>query len=370
MELRTTHGTLNLPAFMPDATYGSIKGLDWSDLHSTNTSAVVTTTLHLEQKLGSKYVESLGGLHQLWNWPHPIITDSGGFQVFSLIHANKNKANVITEAGCSFVDYRDGSYHFLSPESSQQIQHNLGSDIRVVLDEPTPIEVTTNSEVEAVARTTRWAKRSKVEFMRLNNLTDADMKNKDLVRPLITAVIQGGNNFELRKQSIDELLEIGFDIYGFGGAPLLKKTTWKDDHLGGSFYRELLTFVAENLPKELPKYALGVGTPDDIIYCIKAGWHLFDTVLPTRNARHGLLYTPVGVGDKDYLHYSTLHIKSERYSKDQTPVDPTCDCLCCKTTSRAYLRYLLRIGEASGQRLASIHNLAFYQRVIKSTSTS
>lgn len=364
MILNTPHGQLKLPVFMPDATYGSVKALDWQDVANTGTDAIVTTTLHLEQKMNSRYVKEMGGLHKIWKWQNPIVTDSGGFQVFSLIHSGKNKANAISEAGCSFVDFRDGSYHFLSPETSQQVQHNLGSDIRVVLDEPTPVDVSTSAETNAVARTTRWALRSKTEFMRLNNLTAEDFSSKDLVRPLLCSVVQGGNNFDLRTQSAKELLDIGFDIYGFGGAPLLKKTTWKEDDRSGSFYYELLSHVAELLPADVPKYALGVGSPDDIVYCLKAGWNMFDTVLPTRNARHGLLYVSVGNGDKDYQHYSSLHIKTEKYARDENPIDPNCDCHCCQTTSRAYLRYLLRIGEASGYRLASIHNLAFFQRVL------
>jgi queuine tRNA-ribosyltransferase len=349
---------------MPDATYGAVKALSFADVEATDTKALVTTTLHLEQNLGSAYIKQFGGLHKFFNWQKPIVTDSGGFQVFSLIHAKANPANKISEAGCSFIDYHNGNYHFLSPETSQVIQHNLGSDIRVVLDEPTPVEATAAMELAAVDRTTRWAKRSKQKFLELLGISDNEFNNPQLVRPLLCCVVQGGNNFELRKRSAEQLMEIGFDIYGFGGAPMLKQVSWKDDPRSNKFYEELLAFVAEILPRDKVKYALGVGTPDDLKFCIETGWDLFDTVLPSRNARHGTLYVSPGQGDQSANNYDLVHIRTARYQFDEAPIDANCSCECCHTVSRAYLRHLIRINEAAGFRLASIHNLTFFQKIV------
>jgi queuine tRNA-ribosyltransferase len=184
-------------------------------------------------------------------------------------------------------------------------------------------------------------------------------KRSKIRRPLLVAVIQGGNNFELRKQSAEELQEIGFDIYGFGGLPLHNTFSWKNDAPSG-FYHELLENVTGLVPKDSIKYGLGIGTPDDIAYCAHLGWDIFDTVLPTRNARHGLLYVSKGMGDKQHEEYDTLHIRTKGYEYEESPIAPSCDCEACRSISRAYLRYLLKINEPAGYRFASIHNLRFY----------
>lgn len=363
-KITTKHGDIELPSFLPDATYGAIKSLSWNDLHKTNTNEIVTTTLHLERKLGSDYIKKFGGLHKFLGWQRPILTDSGGFQVFSLIHRTHNKLNKISDAGCSFIDPSTGKYNLLTPEISQIIQHNLGSDIRVVLDEPVAHDGAISQAKQAVRRTTEWARRSKSKFLELLGISEADFNNPDIERPLITAVIQGGNNFELRRQSAEELLEIGFDIYGFGGLPLHNTFSWRNDAPRG-FYHELLEFVGGLVPDDKLKYGLGIGTPADLIFCSNLGWDLFDTVLPTRNARHGFLYVSEGNGDDSFQGYDVLHLRSERYAFDDSPVDNNCDCVCCTTTSRAYLRHLLRINESNGHRLASIHNLRFYSRTME-----
>lgn len=348
---------------MPDATYGAVKAMSFRDVAAAGIQELVTTTLHLEQNLGSKYIKKFGGLHKFFNWDRPIITDSGGFQVFSLIYRRPNPLNIMTDAGCSFIDPRNGKHVLLTPEISQIIQHNLGSDIRVVFDEPVVHDGPLSQAQTAVNRTTEWAKRSKKQFLELNDLTEADFNNPEVKRPLLVAVIQGGNNFELRRQSAEELLEIGFDIYGFGGLPLHNTFSWKNDAPSG-FYHELLDYVSSLVPDDKLKYGLGIGTPDDLEYCANLGWDLFDTVLPTRNGRHGYLYTRTGLGDKEFGNYSVMHVKSERYKFDDQPVDSECTCECCQTVSRAYLRHLIRIDEASGQRLASIHNLHFYSELM------
>jgi queuine tRNA-ribosyltransferase len=357
--IKTLHGDITTPAFLPDATYGTVKSLTFADVAQSGVRELVTTTLHLEQKLGSDYIKQYGGLHKFFNWDRPILTDSGGFQVFSLIHRRVNKANKISNAGASFIDPANGSYSLLTPEISQTIQHNLGSDIRVVLDEPVVHDGPVSQAKQAIERTTAWAKRSKQKFLELNNLSLADFNNPNVKRPLLVAVIQGGNNFDLRKQSAQELLEIGFDIYGFGGLPVHNTFSWKEDAPTG-FYHELLNYVSELVPNQFPKYGLGIGTPDDIIYCSKLGWQLFDTVLPTRNARHGYLYVPKGMGDLDFEHFSVLHVKSERYKFDQQKISPDSPL----DISRAYLRHLIRIKDPAGFRIATMHNLDFYSKIM------
>lgn len=356
----TKHGEINLPAFMPDATYGSIRSTSFNDVKNAGIKEIVTTTLHIEQKLGSQYIKEFGGLHKFFGWDRPILTDSGGWQVFSLINSGKgDKRNKISELGCSFVDQETGKTNLLTPESSQVIQYNLGSDIVTVLDDPIVGDASLNERKECVRINTKWAKRSKDKFIELHK------DSKDDIKPLLGCVIQGGDDFELRNRSANELLEIDFDIYNFGGIPLYSETTWKTDSPRG-FYREMLEYVSELIPNNKLKYAMGVGQPEDIAFCVDAGWHLFDTVLPTRNARHGYLYVSSGLGDseKGYkdMNYSIMHLRSERYKFDENPVDETCDCECCKTVSRAYLRHLIRINEPSGFRLATIHNLRFYAR--------
>ncbi|MBD3281110.1 tRNA guanosine(34) transglycosylase Tgt [Candidatus Dojkabacteria bacterium] len=363
-EIKTKHGIINTPAFMPDATYGSIRNVNFRDAKKAGVEEIVTTTLHIENKIGSEYVREFGGIHKFFGWDRPILTDSGGFQVFSLIHAAKDKSlSKITDAGCSFVNPENGQTKFLSPEISQIIQHNLGSDIRTALDEPTVRDAPRSILKDSLRRNTRWAKRSKEKFLELHDLTQGDFENSEIERPLLGAVIQGGNNFNLRKQSTEELIEIGFDIYNFGGMPLHNQKSWRNNAAKG-FHHELLAKVAELIPEDKIRYAMGVGTPDDIAFCVNNGWDIFDTVLPTRNARHGYLYVTKGQGDAELRTYDVLHLKSKRYKFDDRPIDEHCDCEACQTVTRAYLRHLIRINEPAGYRLATIHNLRFYNQVM------
>lgn len=364
LKISTPHGEMHTPLFMPDATYGAVQYASNQDLQNNGVNELVTTTLHLEQKLDSKYVKEFGGLHGFMHWDRPILTDSGGFQVFSLVHRNQSKDNHITDAGCSFIDYKTGKYNFLSPEVSQIIQHNLNSDIRVVLDEPVLEADSTKAIKESIRRTTLWAKRSKAEFLRQLGLTENDFNNPKIKRPLLCAVIQGANSFEHRKQSAEELIEIGFDVYGFGGIPVKQKLQWRLDSRA-RFYHELIEYVAKLIPEDKVRYGLGIGSPDDLIFAANADWDIFDCVLPTRNARHGYLYVSKGNGDKDFESYSVLHIKTELYKNDSGPVDPECDCECCSSVSRAYLRHLIRIHEGTGLRLATIHNLRYFSKVMQ-----
>jgi queuine tRNA-ribosyltransferase len=364
--IQTKHGEIRLPAFMPDATYGSIKSVSFEDTKKTGIEAIVTTTLHIEQKIGSLYIKQMGGIHKFFGWNRPILTDSGGWQVFSLINAKGASAssNFITEVGCSFIDPENGSHALLTPESSMQIQWNLGADIMTVLDDPILGNASLEERKKSVELNTKWAKRARKKFDELSK-TENDVNTK----PLLGCVIQGADDFQLRKQSAEELVEIGFDIFNFGGIPLKNEATWKkrNGEVGfEGFYHDMLEYVAKLIPEDKLKYAMGVGQPIDIAFCVDVGWDLFDTVLPTRNARHGYLYVSEGQGEetKTYknLNHDILRLKPERYKFDQKPVDENCDCECCRTVSRAYLRHLIRINEPAGFRLASIHNLRFYAK--------
>ncbi len=360
--IKTAHGVIELPAFMPDATYGAVKSVSFKDLKKANIDALVTTTLHIEQKIGSLKIKEFGGIHKFMGWDRPILTDSGGWQVFSLINSSRgNKNNKITELGCSFIDPATGKYSLLTPESSITIQANLDPDIVTVLDDPIVGSDTLSARKRSVQLTTVWAKRSKAKFDLLYNSSTS--------KPLIGAVIQGGDDFQLRKQSAEELQEVDFDIYNFGGIPMHSLKSWRNDGPKG-FYKEMLEYVSDLIPSNKIKYAMGVGQPVDIAFCIDVGWNLFDTVLPTRNARHGYLYVSSGQGDEEKSYYSkrlrklikhdVMHLKSKRYEISDEPIDENCSCEACKTVSRAYLRHLIRIKEASGLRLATIHNLSFY----------
>lgn len=363
-KVQTKHGAIQTPLFMPDATYGAITSVGSDDLKNSGVEALVTTTLHIEQKIGSDYLEKYGGLHNFMDFKNPILTDSGGYQVFSLIHRNKSKNNMITDAGCSFTAEANGKFNFLSPEISQQIQHKIGSDIRVVLDEPV-IEDTSLANIKrSVDRTTKWAKRAKQEFLRLHDLSENDFNNPNIDRPLLAAVVQGANNFKYRQISAEQLLEIGFDIYSFGGLPLYSRHSWKSDAPQG-FYHELIAFVANLLPVDKIRYGLGIGSPDDLDYAYKVGWDIFDCVLPTRNARHAFLYVHKGQGDRSYRTYDVLHIKNGQYRFDKNPIDNECSCSTCKNIDRAYLRYLLKTHNPTGYRYATIHNLTFYMQHIQ-----
>ncbi|BCX13934.1 MAG: queuine tRNA-ribosyltransferase [Candidatus Dojkabacteria bacterium] len=362
--IKTNHGEIKTPAFMPDATYGSIKTVSFNDVKKAGIKEIVTTTLHIEQKVGSIYIKKFGGIHKFFKWDRPILTDSGGWQVFSLINSPKsNGKNKLTNAGCTFVDPSTGKTSLLTPENSIQIQLNLGSDILTVLDIPIDPTISLEERKKATTLNSLWAQRAKKYFD----------QNK-LPGQLLGAVIQGGDDFELRKQSAKDLAELDFDLYNFGGIPLYSEVSWKYDYPQG-LYREMLHFVKSLIPDDKISYAMGVGMPDDIAYCVDIGWDLFDTVLPTRNARHGFLFVSEGQGDatrsykspfddsklsKKSFSYDILHLRNKRYEFDENPVDVNCTCECCKSVSRAYLRYLIRIKEPAGFRLATIHNLTFY----------
>ncbi len=362
--IETEHGTIHFPAFFPDATYGTIKSLSWKDVKKSGCEQIVTTTLHLENTITSEVIARRGGVHKFFGWNRPILTDSGGYQVFSLIYRRVGRKNVISNAGCTFTDPLTNKTTFLSPEISQIIQFRLNPDIVTVLDVPILAEATSSQHKLAIKRNTEWAKRSKKKFLMLHNLTEDDFNNTKIKRPLIGAVIQGGYDKNLRKQSAESLIEIGFDLYNFGGPPITRENTWNYE-MRKEFDYEMLQFVSSCIPEGKPKYAMGVGTPDDLAFSVKVGWNLFDTVLPTRNGRHGYLYVSYGVGDTSFKHYDVLRIKNSKHELAEIPLDPACSCECCSSTTRSQLRNLFKIKDPQAWRLASIHNLTFYNKFIR-----
>ena len=326
-KLVTAHGEITTPAFMPVGTLGSVKSLTPEEVVELGGEIILANAYHLYLRPGDELVKDFGGLHRFMNWSGPILTDSGGFQVMSL--ASKRK---ITEEGVLFQSHIDGSRHFFSPESTIKIQENIGADIIMCLDECTPYPATKEYVEESTWRTVRWAKRCK------------ESKTRD--DQLLFGIVQGGVFVDLRKACAEALQEIDFPGYAVGslsvGEP--KEETFR-----------VIAEIVPGLPEEKPRYLMGMGTPQDLVEAIAHGVDLFDCVLPTRNARNGMLYTSSG----------NIQIKNQRYTKDENPVDPRCSCYVCRNYTRAYLRHLYVNRELLSYRLNTMHNLYFYFSVIK-----
>ena len=326
-KLVTAHGEITTPAFMPVGTLGSVKSLTPEEVVELGGEIILANAYHLYLRPGDELVKDFGGLHRFMNWFGPILTDSGGYQVMSL--ASKRK---ITEEGVLFQSHIDGSRHFFSPESTIKIQENIGADIIMCLDECTPYPVTKEYVEESTWRTVRWAKRCK------------ESKTRD--DQLLFGIVQGGVFVDLRKACAEALQEINFPGYAVGslsvGEP--KEETFR-----------VIAEIVPGLPEEKPRYLMGMGTPQDLVEAIAHGVDLFDCVLPTRNARNGMLYTSSG----------NIQIKNQRYTKDENPVDPGCSCYVCRNYTRAYLRHLYVNRELLSYRLNTMHNLYFYFSVIK-----
>lgn len=327
--LRTEHGSVELPVFMPVGTKGTVKAVPPSMLKELDVRIILGNTYHLFLRPGHKLVEKMGGLHKFMGWDGPILTDSGGFQVFSL-----NDLRKIKEEGVEFRSHIDGSKHYLTPELSMQIQNSLGSDIRMVFDECPAYGADKKYLNKSLELTSRWALRCKQEWERLGS------KGK------LFGIVQGGMHADLREKSLHQLLEIGFDGYALGGFSVGEPKNEMYDTLG---------LTMENmLPKvaQLPVYLMGVGEPEDILFAVKQGVQMFDCVIPTRNARNGGLYT---FGGK-------ISIKQARYLEDPAPIEEDCDCYACRNFSRAYLRHLYMSGELLSYYLNTVHNLRFFMR--------
>lgn len=355
---------LQLPAFFPDATYASIHSLPFHEVRERLTGIVVTT-LHMELigmvELLSKLENST--YRDVAQFPDDkvILSDSGGFQVLSLIH--KHKLGKITEEGAVFkLPDSPKKKHLLTPERSQEIQAAIGSDIRVVLDVPLMGTEDRKTTVDALEQTTRWAERAKAKFEELTKpnknetALEYDGKNLKIHRPLLCAVVQGGNDLELRAESGKQLASIGFDLYGFGGWPL-------DEN--GVFNTKVAEAFVNSVPSGSITYGLGVGTPDDIETCYKIGMTIFDCVIPTRNARHGSLFVNKGNGETAGRTFDLVRIGAQKYETDLSPIDKDCDCPACKNYTRAYIRFLQKKKNPVGYTLASLHNVWWYLNFVR-----
>ncbi len=343
--LKTAHGVLETPFYMPDATRAYIKLTSNNEIQQTGTKALVVNTFHLYLQPGLKIIEAAGGLHKFMNWSGPLLSDSGGFQVFSLIHKNP-RLGKIEDDKVTFKSPIDGSSHELTPEKSIQIQFALGVDMMVCFDDCPPNEFSRLDLELAVKRTISWAKRCKKEYLRQIN----KRKLSGLKRPLLFAVIQGGAELDLREYCAKELVKIGFDGYGFGARPVDEK---------GNFLEEVLRKTAEYIPESAIRFALGVGTPEDIIRCAKMGWDMFDCVIPTREGRHGKLFL-----NSQSFNFTNININNAKYSQDFSAINSKSKIYDLKKLTRSYLHHLFKMNEALGQKLASLNNLEFYQNLL------
>ncbi|MDH5735022.1 MAG: tRNA guanosine(34) transglycosylase Tgt [Gammaproteobacteria bacterium] len=324
--LNFPRGTIETPAFMPVGTYGTVKAMTPEELKEIGAEIILGNTFHLMLRPGTDIIKLHGDLHDFMHWDRPILTDSGGFQVFSLAKLRK-----ITEEGVSFNSPVDGSKVMLTPETSMQVQKDLGSDIVMIFDECTPYPATEDQARDSMELSLRWAKRSK----------DAHDDNPSA----LFAIVQGGMYPELRHQSANGLVEIGFDGYAIGGLSVGEPEEERN---------KVLECTTPLLPTDKPRYLMGVGTPEDIIESVRRGIDMFDCVMPTRNARTGFLYTSTGI----------LKIRNSQYKNDTRPVDENCQCYTCRNYSRAYLRHLDKCKEILSSRLNTIHNLHYYQQLM------
>ncbi len=350
-------GDLPLPVFLPDATLGVVRSLDADDLKRIGIQGLVMNTFHLMQRPGSSTIHALGGLHSMAGWDRPIMTDSGGFQAYSLIRENP-KNGQITAKGIVFRSESQRKFQ-LTPEKTVQLQLSYGSDVVICLDDCTHADAPFEVQEESVARTINWARAGKLEFTRLLDQKGASDKG----RPLLFAVIQGGVSEELRSRCASELLDIGFDGYGYGGWPLDAK---------GNLLLDTIAFTRGLVPQASPFHALGVGHPVSIAQCFEAGCTIFDSSLPTRDARHGRLYVfaeqPTSPLAGDW--FDTVYVADNKYIKDDKPISPYCDCPCCSRYSRGYLHHLFKISDSLFFRLATLHNLRFMTMLTASLGSS
>ena len=351
--LETAHGELALPAFMPDATRAVVRTLAADDLKASGTTCLMVNALHLATHPGISVIKTHGGIHRFMGWNGPVFSDSGGFQVYSLIEGSA-KLGSVTKRGFVYRLTKGGEKNLLTPEKSIQRQFQIGTDVMFCLDYCTHPEAPEEKQLESVQLTIEWAKRCKQEFER--QLNQQKIAGKP---PLLLAVIQGGSSKELRQRCTDGLFEIGFDGFGFGG--------WPIDTLGNLV--EAVETVAQWVPRHLPLHGLGIGKPENIVQAYRWGFNLFDCVLPTRDARHNRLYVykdkleNLDLNGKDF--YEFLYIQDKKLLKDTKPVEEHCDCPCCRNYSRAYLHHLFKIEDPVVYRLAAIHNLRFYSRLME-----
>ena len=333
--MTTAHGAVETPAFMPVGTQGAVKGVTQRDLEGLDAEILLSNTYHLYLRPGDDLIARQGGLHRFAGWTRPILTDSGGYQVFSLA-----ARRTIDEAGAHFRSHLDGSAHLLTPEKAADIQAQLGSDVAMVLDECLALPAEPAEVRASMERTLRWAGRARVRFL---DLRDGGAPGVIVTNPgqAQFGIVQGGVHPDLREESARETVKIGFEGYAIGGLSVGEPADVMYD---------VVARTAPELPEDRPRYLMGVGTPSDIVEAVARGIDLFDCVLPTRNARNGQLFTSVG----------RINIKNARYAEDSGPPDPACSCYTCRTFSRAYLRHLFQVGELNAATLNTLHNLHFY----------
>ena len=335
--LTTRRGQIETPVFMPVGTAGTVKGIRFEALESEDLDAkiILGNTYHLWLRPGIDVIKSAGGLHRFIGWDRALLTDSGGFQVWSLGALRK-----ITEEGTEFRSHVDGSLRFLSPEVSMEVQAALGSDIVMAFDECAPGEASHEETERSMSLTARWAKRSKAAFDRLQS-EGADTGRVDGQPQALFGIIQGAGHLDLRRASLEQTVDIGFDGYAIGGLSVGEEK---------SLMFDVIDDIAPRMPKEAPRYLMGVGTPEDLVEAVARGVDMFDCVLPTRNGRTGQAFTSRG----------KLNIKNAQWTNDSRPLDESCGCSVCRRHSRAYLRHLYMAGEMLASVLLSHHNLAFF----------
>jgi queuine tRNA-ribosyltransferase len=407
--LKTKSGVINTPFFMPIATKGAVKNLTPEDLREIGAEIVLGNTYHLWLRPGDELVKKAGDLHKFMNWNGPILTDSGGYQVFSLGERAKDKFGKsgvkMSEEGVEFSDPTDGRKYFMSPEKSIEIQLNLGSDIIMVLDECPPYPCSHEKARESMELTLRWAKRCKDFFEKKINIKIQDTKTKQVTnsksqtikkisRPLLFGIIQGSIYEDLRKECAQRLIEIGFDGYAIGGVAVGEPRK----HL-----YDILDWVVPLLPEDKPRYLMGLGKPEELVAAVEAGMDMFDCVIPTREGRHGRLFVwnkqsefeilnfKFQINDKNsndknlkksvasnknvddgllmtddlsLNFYQTINISNEKFKEDFSPIDENCDCYTCQNFTKAYLNHLLKTGEPLFLKLATVHNLRFYMQLM------
>jgi queuine tRNA-ribosyltransferase len=345
--LHTPHGVVETPVFMPVGTAGTVKGMTQAQLEELGVQILLSNTYHLYLRPGHEIIRDLGGLHRFMSWPHPILTDSGGFQVMSLKGLGR-----VTEDGVWFKSHLDGSSRFLSPERAVEVQCALGADIIMALDECVEYPASREALHRAVKLTERWAGRSKEKLSALSSQLSASEAQvtgqspitnhqSQIPSPSLFGIVQGGVDKDLRRESVEGLLELDFEGYALGGLSV------------GEPKQEMYEVVESTgrlLPRGRPHYLMGVGTPEDLVECVARGIDMFDCVMPTRNARNGCVFTSQG----------KVIIKNAKYAGDDSPLDPACECPVCRRYSRSYVRHLFVAGEMLGAMLATQHNLHFY----------
>jgi len=339
-KLETAHGAINTPVFMPVGTQGTVKALSNEELKTCGAEIILGNAYHLYLRPGLDVIEKAGGLHKFMGWDRPILTDSGGYQVFSLAKLRK-----LTEDGAEFSSHIDGSRHILTPERVIDIQGVIGSDIMMVFDECVHYPAARDYVEQSLALTTRWAKRSK-EHKCARAQEHKSVSAQERKDQLLFGIVQGGTYPDLRKKAAEDLVSIGFDGYAIGGVSVGEP---------GELIQEITGYTAPLLPEDKPRYLMGVGLPQDMLEAITSGVDMFDCVIPTRNGRNGQAFTWHG----------ELQFRNAIHKEDQRPIDETCDCYACKNHSRSYIRHLFNTEEIMGLKLVSLHNIHFYVKLME-----